>query len=211
MGLEYVTKKELKPKKSEFISKTKNFRVKNGYRFNFYLVGSSKRNLVLAHKDKKFDIDYQLRITNSNKEEPKKIKDYFFNLFQNAFSSNEGWDCDNSTSVITVKKTSENGNVEFSYDIAICKINQNTNKLNIIKRINGDYLWEEIGDYSEHTGRLRNIKGNNWNKVRHKYKTKKNDNLKQKNENQKKSFIIFIETIKEVYDDLASSSNKEND
>ncbi|ARU91845.1 hypothetical protein SCLARK_001309 [Spiroplasma clarkii] len=110
--MRYVTKAELKGRKSEINLAIDKIRKNLNYSFNLYLVGSAKRNLVLVHENKndnknegRFDLDYQIRISSKNKDEntPKKIKDDFFKAFQKYFSGDEGWKCYDSTTAITIK------------------------------------------------------------------------------------------------------------
>ena len=64
MEIQFVTKSELAPYKELFMNVfhevQKECRKQYGLTFNFNLVGSAKRNMVIRHHNKGFDLDYQL-------------------------------------------------------------------------------------------------------------------------------------------------------
>ncbi len=199
MKLKYMTKVEAKPDKDYFIERANKIReeAKDDFSIQFKLVGSSKRNMILRNKNDEnahYDYDYQLWIDkNKNDKSPKEIKEYFLDLFRDQFPEEE-WKVEDSTSAITIKKKEGN----YSYDVAIIKINKKTSKLNILKHYKENnehkYTWEETADYKNHREELKEIKGSElWNELRERYKSKKEDN-KDKTE----SYLLFIEAVHDV-------------
>ena len=66
---EYVPKKEVRPYRvlfeKVFREIQKELKKENGLTFEFRLVGSAKRNLIVRHHNKGFDCDYQLYLQNN--------------------------------------------------------------------------------------------------------------------------------------------------
>lgn len=198
MELEYLSKKDAKEYKTEFISKSDNIKKesKDDFSICFSLVGSSKRNMILVREDisdPAFDFDYQLLIMkNKNDKSAEKTKKYFLKLFQQEFSSTE-WSVQDSTSAITIKNKNEN----YSYDVAIMEQNLQTLKTSILKHYkeNNDhtYTWEEVSEYKVHKENLKKVKGSNlWSELRDIYKEKK------ENDSETKSYLLFIESVNDL-------------
>ena len=127
--------------------------MKEKYRFETKLVGSAIWNTILKEKGKPWDLDYQILLTNNSKDykkngfnNPTKIKEDFFNWFNNHFKNKKGYIVQNSTTAITVI----NKNSNYSYDFVIIK-----DRNQIIRRNNNDhtgrnlYTWNKLRKYND--------------------------------------------------------------
>ena len=193
--MEYVTKKEVKPWKVKFdelMSKIRPLLKEEGITFNYDLVGSAKRNLVIRNHNKGFDCDYQIYIIkNKNKLSPKNIKLLFVKLI-NIYKSNEFDNCEDRTTSIKLKYIDTNeSKIIFSYDIVIMKYE---GKMKVIKKVDEEkniYDFITIKDYSKYNELIKKIKGKVlWNRLRELYY-----NRKINNKNNAKSFQIFYECV----------------
>ncbi|WP_075048409.1 hypothetical protein [Spiroplasma turonicum] len=121
MSLEYVNKNKLKAWKTKFYNAVKELKKTLPYKFNYYLVESSSRNLILAEKDGKFDMDYQLHFNYDDNINCEHLKKELFDLFQRYFKKEDNWNCDDSTSAITIKKIKNDTKKDFifNYDVVI--------------------------------------------------------------------------------------------
>lgn len=103
-----------------------------------------------------------------------------------------------STSAITIRKV-VNGNLEFSFDIAILAKSSKGNYCRLIhdKQL-GKYDWNPIPESKEIFERLKELKSDGyWKDIKELYLNKKNMYLKR---NEKHcSFEIFVETINEIW------------
>ena len=199
MEVQFVTRSELAPYKKLFVDVfhdvQKTCRKEYGLTFNFNLVGSAKRNMVIRHHNKGFDLDYQLFIQKNRKNlSAKQIKNILIKLFKNYFP----WDYkryEDSTSAITVKKVLKD-KIEIGYDIVILKFTGNI--CEIIRRQGQEYFWNELPDTKNYIDNLNKIKGPLWIKLKNVYGQKilqKHNGQKYKD---KKSFQILNEAINEV-------------
>lgn len=199
MEVQFVTRSELAPYKKLFVDVfhdvQKICRKEYGLTFNFNLVGSAKRNMVIRHHNKGFDLDYQLFLQKNSKNlSAKQIKNILIKLFKNYFP----WDYkryEDSTSAITVKKVLKD-KIEIGYDIVILKSTGNI--CEIIRRQGQEYFWNELPDTKNYIDNLNKIKGPLWVKLKNVYGQKivqKHNGQKYKD---KKSFQILNEAINEV-------------
>ena len=116
--------KKLLPKVREYLQRDFG---KKKWTFNCFIVGSAKRNLILVGNEG-FDIDYQLKFFKIPKDylgDAKRTKNLFREYFDKA---NEELAlnltcCEDSTHVLTMKKLVD-GQVKYSYDIAILRLNK---------------------------------------------------------------------------------------
>lgn len=128
-------------------------KLKDRYVFDVRLVGSAKWNTILKVDGELWDIDYQILLTHNSKvykenafNNPTKIKEDFFNYFNEHFIGQKGFEVQNSTTAITVI----NHNSGYSFDFVIIK-----DKKYIIRRNNNDgsgknsYTWNELKQYNE--------------------------------------------------------------
>jgi len=197
--MEYVTKKELAPYKQQFNEAIEFIKEKVDYKYQYRLVGSAKRNLVLRHHNKGFDLDYQIIFNQSIKgQDYKAIKQDFMDAF-NLFFKERGYKyAEDSTSAITIKKIGEN-EIHDGYDITL--LSPESDGLHIIRYIDVEKTkmgLELIKQSFFYQKKYSEIKGTEqWSKLREIYKTKKENNKEGK-----KSFSLLSEAVKELFDSL---------
>ncbi len=148
-----VTRNESLPARQfgEEVIKELHVAFKGIYKFEVRLVGSARWNIILKEEGKPWDIDYQILLTKNSKAykpdkfgNPTKIKEDFFNYFNNRFKDKKGFKVENSTTAITLI----NNNSGYSFDFVIIK-----DRNQIIRRNNNDrsgrnmYTWNKLGDY----------------------------------------------------------------
>lgn len=205
MHEKYVSKAEVKPLRRRFnmwMSLIHDQLKNKGISFTFMLVGSAKRNLVVRHHNKGFDCDYQIKITrNSLGLEAKEIKDLFRNSLNKVVKRDGYYDCENSTSSLTIKKKATKSSVNHSYDVVI--LMQKPEGLSILRCHKSSYgkdcyVFELLPDMSEARENFNCISGlNSWNKLRDIYYKKKLNELTG-NRSGKKSFQLLNEAVNEV-------------
>lgn len=119
------------------------------YKINPRLVGSAKYNAVICDDDDIYDMDYQLVLTHNcqcEKYDADVIRKDFFNAFNAIKNKNER--VENSTSVITVRVSNNNGKFDvnyeiFSFDFAI--IIENNEGAFITRRdADNHYVWNKL-------------------------------------------------------------------
>lgn len=199
MEVQFVTRSELAPYKKLFVDVFHDVqricRKEHGLTFNFNLVGSAKRNMVIRHHNKGFDLDYQLFLQKNKQDlSEKEIKTLLIKLFRKYFPQ-EFNRREDSTSAITIKKVFKD-KIEIGYDIVILKSTGNI--CEIIRRQGQDYFWNELPDTKKYIDNLNKIKGPLWVKLKNVYGQK----IVQKHNGQKyqdkKAFQILNEAINEV-------------
>lgn len=172
------------------------------------LVGSGAKNLITQNANNPIDLDYNICILDTksiNINNGRDIKEYIQKEFNSVLKTN-GWsDCQDSTSALTTeKRVFKRGNkTEFSIDLAITfKNNFGWHKLIHEKTgwaIYDGYYWNQIPDSKQLKEKVYAIKLNHlWDEVRSTYLEKKNMYLKR-NDNTHPSFIIYIESVNQVY------------
>lgn len=127
--------------------------MKKQYIFDVRIVGSARWNTIIKEPGKPWDVDYQILLSNKSKaykdnqfSNPTKIKEDFFNYFNNLFKNKNGFKVENSTTAVTVI----NNNSGYSFDFVIIK-----DKSQIIRRNNNDgsgrniYTWNKLKKYNE--------------------------------------------------------------
>jgi len=206
---EYVTRRECSQtriKVENIISSVHKELKQFGIKFQHRVVGSASRNLItiLKNSNDGYDFDFDLELTQLPTElwnDPKKIKQIVINAFNKCRLEFDN--AEDSTSVFTLKyKDTHNKRVLYSVDFAISRYVKNGDKLekeyiyyNKRSKSNNDYIWQKKSgkiDYANYETKIKKAKL--WNIVKEKY-------LKNKDkEPNKKSRIIFYETLKWVYD-----------
>ena len=199
MEVQFVTRSELAPYKELFIDVFHDIqricRKEHGLTFNFNLVGSAKRNMVVRHHNKGFDLDYQLFLQKNSKNlSAKQIKKILMKLFDEYFPT-EFCYCEDSTSAITVKKVLKD-KIEIGYDIVVLKSTGNI--CEIIRRQGQDYFWNELPDTKNYISNLSKIKGLLWTRLKNVYGQKVVQKHYGQKYQDKKSFQIINEAINEV-------------
>lgn len=182
--------------------------VKDYFTFSYELIGSGGNRLVTYNDGNPFDLDYNIIIQkdkHSLHDKPAIIKEKFIEAFKAVFSktitgfnADEYFKINNSTSVITIKYISY-GSLEFSFDVAIMQENENgyLEKIIFDKKYNR-YIWNQVKDSKDLNDKVLLVKQRlGWNAVRERYLELKNDSLS--NNDETKSFSIFIQVINEFY------------
>lgn len=201
---EYVTKNEVKIAKleiEEVIHKVQKF-LKGKISFQYHLIGSAsnQRNLVTRIKNgnQGFDLDYNIELQSINNElnNAKAIKKTIMDAFNNCLP-NKFKDCNDSTSVFTIKRI-DNQKIIYSYDFAIINYYSDENgyeRQEYIKFIKpNNYSWTLRPIKKNYRAMIQWVKDNvNWDYVKEVYLEKKNS------EPNKKSRIIFYQTILEIF------------
>lgn len=170
-----------------------------------HLVGSGGRNLVTQNEKGPVDLDYNLYIECSEIRNEREIKEYIKTKFNEVLRS-KGWgDCQDSASVLTSEwRHFKKGNkTNFRIDLAIIRkdylgqhrlIHYKTGYVNL-----DQYYWNLAPNAADLEKKVTAIKSNNlWNQVRDTYLAKKNFYL-SKNDYAHPSFIVYIEAVNEVY------------
>lgn len=213
MAYQFATKKDVKVANKWCISVLKDVQilVRDWFTFDFRLIGSGGKHLVTYNEGQPFDLDYNIIIQKDKQhliQQPDQIKDIFFKAFQNVFCKNikdfnrtNYTKINNSKSVITVKNI-EYGNLAFSFDVAILRQHPNgyLEKIIFDKKYNR-YIWNQVKDSKDLNDKVLLVKQRlGWNAVRERYLDLKNDSLS--NNDETKSFSIFIQVINEFYQKL---------
>ena len=199
MEVQFVTRSELAPYKELFIDVFHDIqricRKEHGLTFNFNLVGSAKRNMVVRHHNKGFDLDYQLFLQKNKQDlSEKEIKTILIKLFRKYFPQDFNR-CEDSTSAITIKKVFKD-KIEIGYDIVILKFTGNI--CEIIRRKGQEYFWNELPDTKNYLVNLKRIRGPLWSRLKNVYGQKVVQKHYGQKYQDKKSFQILNEAINEV-------------
>lgn len=173
-----------------------------------YLVGSGAKNLITQNADEAVDLDFNLEIIDCYEfdiNDCKNIKNYIGEKFDTILSQNNWADCQYSSSVFTTEqRVFCNGNkTPFSIDLCIVRRRQNNWERLICENtgftILNRYYWNQAPNSNELSKKVEFLKKENyWEEVRNIYLDKKNMYLRR-NDQTHSSFIIYIETINEVY------------
>ncbi|MBD5556485.1 MAG: hypothetical protein HDQ95_14390 [Roseburia sp.] len=173
------------------------------------LVGSGAKNLIIQNANNPIDLDYNIIIIDTksiNINNGREIKEYIRKQFNKVLRKN-GWnDCHDSTSALTTgQMVFKHGNkTAFSIDLAItCEYNNCWHRLIHEKTgfVNFDrYYWNEVPNSRQLEEKVYAIKSSHlWNEVRYIYRDKKNLYL-HRNDSTHPSFIVYIETVNQIYD-----------
>lgn len=177
-------------------------------RVDVCLVGSGAKNLITQNANEPIDLDYNLCIIETYKiniRDGRSIKKYVMEQINFVLNKN-GWsNCKDSTSAIsTEQRHFKKGNhTPFSIDIAIVYADYNGWHRLIHEKtgieIFDRFYWNDSPQSKGLTDKVIAIKNEHlWNAVIDLYLQKKNMYLQRNNHNHP-SFIIYIETINEVY------------
>lgn len=198
--------KRLLPKVREYLRKDFG---KKKWVFNEALVGSTKRNLVLVGNEG-FDMDYQLRfdrIPDKYLKDAKAMKELFRNYLNKAKKELEIalTDCEDSTHVLTMKKI-VNTKVDYSYDIAILRLNECGQYVILKNEKQGrqdDYHYVPLPDCGDFNERYKKVKTQEaWALLRDKYKVKKGKYQYTNQDDRPASFSLLGQAVNEVIQKL---------
>ena len=174
-----------------------------------HLVESGAKNLITQNAKERVDLDYNLEIIECWEygiNNCREIKTYIINKFNEVLRNNDWGDCKDSTSAITTEeRVFKKGNkTPFSIDLCIVRTDRNGwyrlihNKTGFV--CYDTYIWNPARNSNNLPRKVDWLKENDlWNEVRKTYLDKKNMYL-TRNDYDHNSFIIYIETINEVYD-----------
>lgn len=198
--------KRLLPKVREYLRRDFG---KKKWVFNETLVGSTKRNLVLVGNEG-FDMDYQLRfdrIPDKYLKDAKAMKELFRNYLNKA-KKELGialTDCEDSTHVLTMKKI-VNTKVDYSYDIAILRLNECGQYVILKNEKQGrqdDYHYVPLPDCGDFNERYKKVKTQEaWALLRDKYKVKKGKYQYTNQDDRPASFSLLGQAVNEVIQKL---------
>ena len=198
--------KRLLPKVREYLRKDFG---KKKWVFNESLVGSTKRNLVLVGNEG-FDMDYQLRfdrIPDKYLKDAKAMKELFRNYLNKAKKELviALTDCEDSTHVLTMKKI-VNTKVDYSYDIAILRLNECGQYVILKNEKQGrqdDYHYVPLPDCGDFNERYKKVKTQEaWALLRDKYKVKKGKYQYTNQDDRPASFSLLGQAVNEVIQKL---------
>lgn len=175
---------------------------------DIHLVGSGAKNLITQNANEPIDLDYNLCIVQCRGidiNDGRSIKEYIMKQF-NIVLDNNGWsDCYDSTSALTTERRYfiKGNHTDFSIDLAIVREDQyGWHRLKHIKISfveTHQWIWNLSRDSKGLSKKAKAIKDNGlWLEVRECYLKKKNQYLTSNNYDHP-SFIVYIETINEVY------------
>lgn len=173
-----------------------------------HLVGSGAKNLITQNANEPIDLDYNLcvvEVFSISFNDGRSIKEHIRKHF-NAVLSNNGWsDCQDSTSALSteLRHFTKGNKTEFSIDLAIIRETRyGWERLIHYKTGIMDYdqwYWNEAPNSRDLVDKVCDIKDENlWQEVREVYLDKKNLYLRRGDHNHP-SFIVYIETINEIY------------
>lgn len=216
---QYVTKAEYKPYRQEveeIIRRVQNImKTKYDTTFQFKLIGSASRHLVTKIKNgnRGYDFDYNLILQKANITNPKRLKEQFMCVFSEVVERTPYSTPEDSTSSITIKVVDQDGSrILRSIDLAIIYYpdeDADEGYMYLKNWKNGRYSFEyrklsqniewklnEILEYSD-----------GWARVREEYLKLKNKNAKIGSN--KKSFILYLESVHNVYNQIQQDEREE--
>lgn len=176
---------------------------------DIHLVGSGAKNLITQNANEPIDLDYNLCILKCrgiNINDGEAIKEYIREQYNIVLDKNELDDCHDSKSVLTSGEIyfTQGNPTRFSIDLAIT----HEDKYNVWHRLihektgftyNDKWFWNETPHSKDLMRKIKTLKNNDcWLEVRKIYLEKKNMYLRRNDRNHP-SFIVYIETINEVY------------
>ena len=175
-----------------------------------HLVGSGARNLITQNARQPVDLDYNLCIAETTGDfsinDGRMIKEYIRKQF-NIILNRNGWaDCSDSTSALTTEERyfpKLKNHTAFKIDLAIVKRDcYGWHRLRHHKTgfaSCDQWYWNLTKNSDDLEDKIEKLKRNNlWEEVRETYLYKKNEYLKR-NDSEHPSFIVYIETVNEIY------------
>lgn len=219
MAYDYVSEKEVKPYRSEcsrILTELRDYlNMEYGINTQFFLVGSGShaRKLVMRNGNAPFDLDYNLMVIgmpeeywNNTRRLKNTVRDSLNLILRKSRSrvvrGGQFSDGKDSTSVITALMYTSGilSQVAFSFDLAILARDEDGTYYRLIHdKGSGSYHWGEAPSVHRVREKADAIKSKRrWADVRDRYKEKKNMYLKRQDKNHP-SFIVYVETINEVY------------
>ena len=176
----------------------------------FTLVGSGARNMVTRNGDGPFDLDYNLEIIKAPEEywnNLRSLKDTIRILLDKAAGLKCFSESQDSTSCLTaLLHFKDEPAIKFKFDVAIVSRNSKGKLRRLIHNKNAwglrmdQYVWNEIPDSHNIAQKVKRLKAEGlWLTVRDRYVDRKNTYLSRWLDKDHPSFIIYIETVNEIY------------
>ena len=212
MAYEFVYESEAKRYRSDCsrtLKKTCELLRAKGISAQFTLVGSGARNMITRNGDGPYDLDYNLLIMKAEERywnDLRLLKETVRNALNRAERREFFSDAQDSTSCLTaLLHFKDTPNVEFSFDVAITTKNKNGNYMRLIHNKNvyalglDQYTWNEVPNSHQVKDKADELKkAGLWQKVRDRYREKKNMYLSWQDRNYP-SFVVYVEAVNEVY------------
>ena len=181
-----------------------------GISAQFTLVGSGARNMVTRNGDGPFDLDYNLEIIKAPEEywnNLRGLKDTIRILLDKAAGLKCFSESQDSTSCLTaLLHFKDEPAIKFKFDVAIVSRNSKGKLRRLIHNKNAwglrmdQYVWNEIPDSHNIAQKVKRLKAEGlWLTVRDQYVQRKNMYLSSWWDKDHPSFIIYIETVNEIY------------
>ncbi len=181
-----------------------------GISAQFTLVGSGARNMVTRNGDGPFDLDYNLEIIKAPEEywnNLRSLKDTIRILLDKAAGLKCFSESQDSTSCLTaLLHFKDEPAIKFKFDVAIVSRNSKGKLRRLIHNKNAwglgmdQYVWNEIPDSHNVAQKVKRLKAEGlWLTVRDRYVDRKNTYLSRWLDKDHPSFIIYIETVNEIY------------
>ena len=167
-------------------------------------VGSLYKKLITQNNTLPFDLDYNFVIENCliTQLNPGKLKDYAMDYLDNLIAEEyEDFKyCQDSKAAITIRRVVD-GRLDFSADIAILAKNKNGQYCRLLHdKQRQKYDWAPVPNSEKVYEIFRKLKNYGyWEDIREIYLKKKNHYLSIQDTDHP-SFVVFVETIKEVWD-----------
>lgn len=181
-----------------------------GISAQFTLVGSGARNMVTRNGDGPFDLDYNLEIIKAPEEywnDLRSLKNTIRILLDEAAGLKCFSESQDSTSCLTaLLHFKDEPAIKFKFDVAIVSRNSKGKLRRLIHNKNAwglgmdQYVWNEIPDSHNVAQKVKRLKAEGlWLTVRDRYVDRKNTYLSRWLDKDHPSFIIYIETVNEIY------------
>lgn len=181
-----------------------------GISAQFTLVGSGARNMVTRNGDGPFDLDYNHEIIKAPEEywnNLRGLKDTIRILLDKAAGLKCFSESQDSTSCLTaLLHFKDEPAIKFKFDVAIVSRNSKGKLRRLIHNKNAwglgmdQYVWNEIPDSHNVAQKVKRLKAEGlWLTVRDRYVDRKNTYLSRWLDKDHPSFIIYIETVNEIY------------
>lgn len=214
MAYEFVYESEAKRYRSDCsrtLKKTCELLRAKGISAQFTLVGSGARNMITRNGDGPYDLDYNLLIMKAEERywnDLRLLKETVRNALNRAERREFFSNAQDSTSCLTaLLHFKDTPNVEFSFDVAITTKNKNGNYMRLIHNKNvyalglDQYTWNEVPNSHQVKDKADELKkAGLWQKVRDRYREKKNMYLSWQDRNHP-SFVVYVEAVNEVYNE----------
>lgn len=205
----YVNKEETAPvrEQMEEIIRQVQDEVRNHFTFQYFIVGSAKRNMITRDEKNNtgFDFDYNIQPNcDFNDYSPAEIKRILRLAFEKVGKKYGYTKCEDSTRVITIKQYAyglyRSNEIFHSCDFAIVRKLGKTVQYIHYDKSTGRYYWEnQPKEFYKIDDKVRYIKREKcWNDVIDEYIYLKRNNT----DSEKKSRSLYAEAVNNIYNQL---------